>query len=93
MANNHRSPRWLISRGREQAALAILAKYHGNGNAQDIVVQQEYQEMKETIELEIAAKKTSWKELINTRGNRWRSFILIWCGESLYPNLTTTTTT
>ncbi|GLA84296.1 hypothetical protein AtubIFM56815_008507 [Aspergillus tubingensis] len=74
------SPRWLISRGREQAALAILAKYHGNGDAQDIVVQQEYQEMKETIELEIAAKKTSWKELINTRGNRWRSFILIWCG-------------
>ncbi|GLA45001.1 hypothetical protein AnigIFM63604_000292 [Aspergillus niger] len=74
------SPRWLISRGREQAALAILAKYHGNGDAQDIVVQQEYQEMKETIELEIAAKKTSWKELINSRGNRWRSFILIWCG-------------
>ncbi|GLA70775.1 hypothetical protein AtubIFM55763_000949 [Aspergillus tubingensis] len=67
-------------RGREQAALAILAKYHGNGDAQDIVVQQEYQEMKETIELEIAAKKTSWKELVNTRGNRWRSFILIWCG-------------
>lgn len=41
--------------------------------------------MKETIELEIAAKKTSWKELINSRGNRWRSFILIWCGESMYP--------
>ncbi|GKZ50575.1 hypothetical protein AbraIFM66951_003837 [Aspergillus brasiliensis] len=67
-------------RGREQAALAILAKYHGNGDAQDVVVQLEYQEMKETIELEIAAKKTSWKELINSRGNRWRSFILIWCG-------------
>ncbi|PYH91998.1 sugar transporter [Aspergillus ellipticus CBS 707.79] len=74
------SPRWLISRGHDQAALAILAKYHGNGNPDDSVVQFEFQEMKETIELEIAANKTSWLELVNSRGNRWRSFILIWCG-------------
>lgn len=47
--------------------------------------------MKETIELEIAAKKTSWKELINSRGNRWRSFILIWCGEFIYPKPITAT--
>ncbi|PLB44794.1 MFS hexose transporter [Aspergillus steynii IBT 23096] len=74
------SPRWLISKGREDAALQILVKYHGNGNPDDPVVQFEFQEMKETIELEIAANNTSWSALFNSRGNRWRSFILVWCG-------------
>lgn len=74
------SPRWLISQGKEQKALDILAEYHGAGNPNDEIVQIEFTEIKETIEAEIAAKKTSWKELFNTRGNRWRSFIMIWCG-------------
>lgn len=75
-----RSPRWLVSRGRDQEAHRILTKYHGNGNPDDSVVQYEFQEIRETIELEIAAKKTSWKTLVSTRGNLWRSFILVWCG-------------
>ncbi|OJJ33256.1 hypothetical protein ASPWEDRAFT_53279 [Aspergillus wentii DTO 134E9] len=74
------SPRWLVSKNREEEALNILAKYHGNGNPDDPVVQFEFHEMKETIEMEINANKTTWRTLINTRGNRWRSFILIWCG-------------
>lgn len=45
----------------------------------------EFEEMKQTIEMEIAAKKTAWVELVNTRGNRWRSAILIWCGEYSHP--------
>lgn len=74
------SPRWLVSIGQEQKALDVLAMYHGNGNPNDEVVQHEFKEIRDTIELEIAAKKTSWKELYNTRGNRWRMFIMIWCG-------------
>ncbi|KAL1983599.1 hypothetical protein VTN96DRAFT_10178 [Rasamsonia emersonii] len=74
------SPRWLVSVGKEEKALQTLIKYHGAGNPDDAVVRYEFEEIQKTIELEIASKKTSWKTLFSTRGNRWRSFILIWCG-------------
>lgn len=66
--------------GEEEKALQILTKYHGAGNPDDDIVRYEFEEITSTIELEIHARKSSWKSLFNTRGNRWRSFILIWCG-------------
>lgn len=66
--------------GKEDQARAILVKYHAAGDENDEVVGYEFEEIRQTIELEIAAKKTSWKTLFATRGNRWRSLILIWCG-------------
>lgn len=66
--------------GKEDRARAVLVKYHAAGNENDQVVSYEFEEIRQTIELEIAAKKTSWKTLFSTRGNRWRSLILIWCG-------------
>ncbi|GJD03529.1 hexose transporter protein [Colletotrichum higginsianum] len=76
------SPRWLCSRGKEQTALDILAKYHGAGNVDDAVVQHEYAEIRDTIEAEITQNKNPFhlKALFATPGNRWRSFIIIWCG-------------
>lgn len=74
------SPRWLISQGKEEKALDILAHYHANGDREDPVVEYEFREICETIELEIAARQTQWSELWRTKGNRWRSFIMIWCG-------------
>lgn len=69
-----------MSVGKEQRALDILAKYHGEGNPDDDVVRYEFNEIRETIELELASRKTRWRELFATPGNRWRSFIMIWCG-------------
>lgn len=85
------SPRWLISRDRHQEALEILAKYHANGNQADELVRYEFIEIKETIELEIKAKKGSGiSELWRTKGNRHRMAICIaagffsqWSGNSL----------
>ncbi|EOD46398.1 putative hexose transporter protein [Neofusicoccum parvum UCRNP2] len=74
------SPRWLVSKGRNEKALEVLAHYHANGDREDPVVQYEYNEICSTIEMEIAAKQTKWSELWRTPGNRWRSFIMIWCG-------------
>ncbi|TVY83451.1 Lactose permease [Lachnellula suecica] len=74
------SPRWLVSKGREDAALAVLAKYHANGDREDEVVQFEYREIVGTIELEISAKQTKWSSIWSTPGNKWRIFIMIWFG-------------
>lgn len=43
------SPRWLLSNGREEEALAFLAKYHGNGDPNARLVRLEIEEMKEGI--------------------------------------------
>ncbi|KAM3065960.1 hypothetical protein ACMFMF_010583 [Clarireedia jacksonii] len=71
------SPRWLVSKGREEAALDVLAKYHANGDREDEVVRFEFREIVGTIEMEMAAKKTRWRELVRGRGNLWRAGIMI----------------
>lgn len=43
------SPRWLMANGREEEAIAFLAKYHGNGSAQSRLVMLEVEEMKDGI--------------------------------------------
>ena len=53
------SPRWLLSKERDEAALNMLGKYHADGNINDPVVQFEFREIKETIRIEFSAKKSS----------------------------------
>lgn len=75
------SPRWLISKERYDEALDILAHYHANGDKDNITVQFEWQEIKETLRLEFAAKKSSsYLDFFRTRGNRYRLGLLIAVG-------------
>ncbi|RFU25482.1 hypothetical protein B7463_g10852, partial [Scytalidium lignicola] len=74
------SPRWLISKGKNEKALRVLAKAHAMGNEQDEVVQLEYHEIRQTIKLEQELEKNSYLELIRTPGNRHRLIILISLG-------------
>jgi sugar porter (SP) family MFS transporter len=75
------SPRWLISKDRNEEALAMLAKYHGEGDPNNKTVQFEWQEIKETIHLELAAKKSSsYFDFFKTKGNRYRLMLLIALG-------------
>ncbi|GAB5590713.1 hypothetical protein Unana1_05613 [Umbelopsis nana] len=74
------SPRWLISKGRDQEALAILAKLHADGDENDALVQLEYREITQTIAQEKEVAKRSYAELWATPGNRKRTFITFTIG-------------
>ncbi|EIW83369.1 hexose transporter [Coniophora puteana RWD-64-598 SS2] len=85
------SPRWLISKGRHAEALKTLAYYHASGNQEDPLVEYEFREITEAINLdrEVAAK-VGWLTLFQTPGNRRRLRIIIalaffsqWSGNGL----------
>ena len=72
------SPRWLIAHDRREEALAIFAKYHGDGDEQSPIVQLQYHEIVE--QLNLTRNENPWwdfRELANTRGNRYRLYMVI----------------
>ncbi|KAI0044057.1 hexose transporter [Auriscalpium vulgare] len=84
------SPRWLVSKGREEEALDILAYYHASGNREDPLVQFEFEEIKTAIAEEKIQKQTGWLDLLRTPGMRRRMRIIIalalfsqWSGNGL----------
>lgn len=75
------SPRWLISKDRQEEALQILARYHANGDTSDPLVQYEFREICEAIELESAsAHKSGWSSFVKTKGALHRLAICILVG-------------
>ncbi|RAO66029.1 uncharacterized protein BHQ10_002041 [Talaromyces amestolkiae] len=80
------SPRWLISKGRNMEALAILAKYHGEGDEDDAVVQFEYTEIQGALSAEHSTADLTLlsflNELVTGSGNRKRLFIMVWAAIS-----------
>jgi hypothetical protein len=54
-----------MSRGQDEKALEILAKYHANGDRDDPLVRFEYAEMKASIG--VGEQKGRWSELFRTR--------------------------
>ncbi|KAG7097467.1 hypothetical protein E1B28_004810 [Marasmius oreades] len=73
------SPRWLVSKGKEEQALIILSKYHANGDHADELVQNEMEEIVTNIRKEKENKQTSWKVMFKTPGNRRRMAVLTLC--------------
>ncbi|KAL2871588.1 putative MFS lactose permease [Aspergillus lucknowensis] len=72
------SPRWLISCDRHEAAIRVLAEYHGEGDRNSPIVQLEYREMVEDIS-NVGADKRWWdyRELFDTRETRYRSMLVL----------------
>jgi hypothetical protein len=74
------SPRWLVSRDRDDEAFAILTKYHAEGDANSILVQAEMAQIRSTIKLEMENSSRSWMDMIRTPGMRRRVFISCFLG-------------
>ncbi|KAG9008361.1 hypothetical protein FRB94_013408 [Tulasnella sp. JGI-2019a] len=77
------SPRWLISKGRDHEAKAVLGKYHGNGDIHHPLVEYEYNEIREAIAMENEVGDISWSTLLGSPGNRRRLRVIIALGFSV----------
>ncbi|KAJ4410773.1 hypothetical protein N0V91_001701 [Didymella pomorum] len=69
------SPRWLISKDRDDEAFAILTKYHAEGDADSILVKAEMAQIRSTIKLEMENSNQTWLDLFKTPGMRRRTLI------------------
>ncbi|KAF9553536.1 hexose transporter [Agrocybe pediades] len=69
------SPRWLISRGRGDEAMAILVKYHAEGDVNSELAKAEYVQIETTLALEKETAKVGWTDLLKTAGMRRRLLI------------------
>ncbi|KAH8654933.1 hexose transporter-like protein [Tricladium varicosporioides] len=69
------SPRWLVSKDRADEALAILVKYHAEGDADSVLVQAEMAQIQTTIKLEYENSKQSYYDMFKHAGMRRRLVI------------------
>jgi SP family sugar:H+ symporter-like MFS transporter len=66
------TPRFHIGKNQHHLALEFFAKYHGNGNTEDELVQFEYKEVCESIEKEREAKAEKWSTILRDPSSRHR---------------------
>ena len=69
------SPRWLFSQGRKTEGLEILTRYHANGDANNILVSKEYDEI--GVAMQQASEGISWQALAANPQNRKRIFVVV----------------
>lgn len=75
------SPRWLISRGRDNEALEVLLVMQGKGKTDIQAGQEELKEVRDTILREAEQyPRNPWREIISTKANRKRLVILCTLG-------------
>ncbi|KAI7767070.1 hypothetical protein LZL87_012356 [Fusarium oxysporum] len=72
------SPRWLDSQDRHDEVRDILIKYLANGDQDSAFVEAEFEEIRTALQLELAGSRP-WKELVQTKASRHRTFLVICC--------------
>lgn len=82
------SPRWLVAKGRKDEAEAIIAKYHCNGDQNDVFARTQIVEIE--MALEQAREGIKWSALVTNKPNRSRLSIVVvmvlmclWCGQNV----------
>jgi sugar porter (SP) family MFS transporter len=74
------SPRFLLSKDRNEEAAAILIKYHAEGDAESPLVQAEIVQIRETIRTEMEVSNQSWMDLFRSPGMRRRVLVTVFIG-------------
>lgn len=69
------SPRFLISKDRQEEAYHILVKYHAEGDPHSEFVMAEMAQIESTIRIELEHSRRSWWEMLATPGMRRRVLI------------------
>jgi MFS family permease len=72
------SPRWLLANDRREEAIAVMAKYHGDGDANSPLVQLQLQQI--TDDFAQTRSDNPWwdfRELADTRAARYRLMMVI----------------
>ncbi|KAL1590125.1 hypothetical protein WHR41_01269 [Cladosporium halotolerans] len=72
------SPRWLVMKDRREEAVAVLAKYHGDGDAEAPIVELQIREIVE--DMAVTRNDNPWwdfKELVHTAAARYRLYMVI----------------
>lgn len=73
--------RWLVAKGRDGEAIAVLAKYHANNRERDPLVYFTYGQIREALSIERdVSKSSSYVTLFKTVGNRRRMRIVLAIG-------------
>lgn len=74
------SPRWLVAQGRKEEGMAILAKYHSNGDEKDELVADEFHQICKSIDAEADPSASNWKAFLESRSNMHRLAICVMLG-------------
>ncbi|CAG9947754.1 unnamed protein product [Clonostachys rosea f. rosea IK726] len=71
------SPRWLLEHDRDDEALVVIRRLHGNIGHDDSFFLAEYNQMREQIRYEKTVTKAGWREVFSTAGNRKRVMLAV----------------
>ncbi|KAI5460600.1 general substrate transporter [Mariannaea sp. PMI_226] len=66
------SPRWLLEKDRDDEALVVIRRLHGNIGYDESFFLAEYNQMREQIQFEKSVGNAGWREVFRTSGNRKR---------------------
>lgn len=69
------SPRWLVSKDRQEEALELLIKYHAEGDASNPLPHAEFAEIKKALEIENEGRKRGWLEMFQSPAMRRRALV------------------
>ncbi|KAL1859674.1 hypothetical protein VTK73DRAFT_7511 [Phialemonium thermophilum] len=71
------SPRWLLEQERDEEALAVIKRLHGNIGHDDSFFRAEFSQMREQIRFEKSVTNIGWGEIFRTPSNRKRLLLAV----------------